>query len=103
MAMVSNKFLSALAAKLEFHRHIRVGGSIVESQNREYVAELKELEGDGSRDYWTSTNFAPKVRRNLWKLSFNGKKAYAQTRLFPTLWKLILALSLLTRNMISRK
>lgn len=103
MAMVSNKFLSALAAKLEFHRHIRVGGSIVESQNREYVAELKELEGDGSRDYWTSTNFAPKVRRNLWKLSFNGKKAYALTRLFPTLWRLILALSLLTRSMITRK
>lgn len=103
MAMVSNKFLSALAAKLEFHRHIRVGGSIVESQNREYVAELKELEGDGSRDYWTSTNFAPKVRRNLWKPSFNSKKAYAQTRLFLTLWRLILELSLLIRSMITRK
>lgn len=101
--MVSNKFLSALAAKLEFHRHIRVGGSVVEAQNREYVAELKELEEDGSRDYWTSTNFAPKVRRNPWKISFVGNKSYAQNRLFPTLWKLILALSLLTRNMITKK
>lgn len=70
MAMVSNKFLSALAAKLEFHRHIRVGGSVVEAQNREYVAELKELEEDGSRDYWTSTNFAPKVRPNLSRIRF---------------------------------
>lgn len=70
MAMVSNKFLSALAAKLEFHRHVRVGGSVVEAQNREYVAELKELEEDGSRDYWTNTSSAPKVRRNLCKNRF---------------------------------
>ena len=103
MAMVSNKFLSALAAKLEFHRHIRVGGSIVEAQNREYVAELKELEGDGSRDYWTSTNFAPKVRRNLWKTSFITKYLTPIFRLFPTLWKLTLALSLLTQSMITKK
>lgn len=80
MAMVSNKFLSALAAKLEFHRHIRVGGSIVEAQNREYVAELKELEEYGSRDYWTNTSSAPKVRRNLCKNEFYVVKSL---RAFP--------------------
>ena len=62
-----------------------MGGSVVEAQNREYVAELKELEEDGSRDYWTNTNFAPKVRRNLCKLSFISKNLTRITRLFPTL------------------
>lgn len=63
MAMVSNKFLAALAAKLGFHRHVRVAGSIVEYQNREYVAELQEVEAEsnGSRDYWMTTKNPPKV------------------------------------------
>lgn len=103
MAMVSNKFLSALAAKLEFHRHIRVGGSVVEAQNREYVAELKELEEDGSRDYWTNTSSAPKVRRNLCKMRFTSQNLTRITRLFPTLWKLTLALFLLTQSIITER
>lgn len=63
MAMVSNKFLAALSAKLGFHRHVRVGGTLVESQNREYAAEIKEAEAesDGSRDYWMATKAPPKA------------------------------------------
>lgn len=63
MAMVSNKFLAALAARLEFHRHVRVAGSLVEYQNREYVAEIQEAEAEsnGSRDYWMATKNPPKV------------------------------------------
>ena len=61
--MVSNKFLAALAAKLEFHRHVRVAGSVVEYQNREYVIEIQEAEAEsnGSRDYWMATKNPPKV------------------------------------------
>lgn len=64
MAMVSNKFLAALGAKLGFHRHIRVGGAVVEYQNREYVAEIQEAEAEsnGSCDYWMATKAPPKVR-----------------------------------------
>ena len=63
MAMVSNKFLAALSAKLGFHRHVRVGGTLVESQNREYAAEIREAEAesDGSRDYWMATKAPPKA------------------------------------------
>ena len=70
--MVSNKFLAALGAKLGFHRHIRVGGAIVEFQNREYVAEIQEAEAEsnGSRDYWMATKAPPKVRSRF-LVSFN--------------------------------
>jgi hypothetical protein len=63
MAMVSNKFLAALSAKLGFNKHIRVGGSLVEYQNREYVAEIREAEAesDGARDYWMATKTPPKA------------------------------------------
>ena len=63
MAMVSNKFLAALSAKLGFHKHVRVGGSLVEYQNREYAVEIREAEteSDGSRDYWMATKTPPKV------------------------------------------
>jgi hypothetical protein len=63
MAMVSNKFLAALSAKLSFNRHVRVGGSLVEYQNREYVAEVREAEAesDGARDYWMATKTPPKA------------------------------------------
>lgn len=63
MAMVSNKFLAAVAVKLGFHKHLRSNGAIIESQNREYVQDLEEVEQDanGARDYWTLTKTAPKV------------------------------------------
>ena len=59
--MVSNKFLAALSAKLGFNKHIRVGGSLVEYQNREYAAEIQEAEAEseGSRDYWMATKAPP--------------------------------------------
>lgn len=62
MAMVSNKFLAAVAVKLGFHKHLRSNGAIIESQNREYVQDLEEVEQDanGARDYWTLTKTAPK-------------------------------------------
>lgn len=66
-------------------------------------AERAGQEEDGSHDYWISTNFAPEVRDNMWKISFVDKKSYAYTRLFPTLWKLTLALSLLTWNRSTKK
>lgn len=61
--MVSNKFLAAVAVKLGFHKHLRSNGAIIESQNREYVQDLEEVEQDanGARDYWTLTKTAPKV------------------------------------------
>ena len=63
MAMVSNKFLAAVSVKLGFHKHIRSNGASIESQNREYVQDLEEVEKDanGARDYWTLTKTAPKV------------------------------------------
>ena len=63
MAMVSNKFLAALSVKLGFHKHLRSNGAVVESQNREYAAEVCEAEAEakGGRDYWTNTKQPPKV------------------------------------------
>lgn len=63
MAMVSNKFLAAVAVKLGFHKHLRSNGAAIESQNREYVQDLEEVEKDanGACNYWTLTKTAPKV------------------------------------------
>ncbi|KAL8932688.1 MAG: hypothetical protein Q9216_006725, partial [Gyalolechia sp. 2 TL-2023] len=62
MAMVSNKFLAALAVKLGFHTHIRYSGTAIEWQKREYAQEAHEveLEHHGARDYWTATRTPPK-------------------------------------------
>ena len=67
MAMVSNKFLAALCVKLGFNRHIRIGGALVEYQNREYATEIREAEeeSNGSPDYWTTTKTPPKVGLHL--------------------------------------
>ena len=63
MAMVSNKFLAALAVKLGFHRHMRFSGTAIEAQNRDYVIEVGDAEEDskGQMDYWTNTKQPPKV------------------------------------------
>ncbi|KAL8968755.1 MAG: hypothetical protein Q9197_004706, partial [Variospora fuerteventurae] len=63
-AMVSNKFLAALAVRLEFHRHLRFTGHGVETHNREYAAEIEEIaaeHGSNSRDYWTTARQPPKA------------------------------------------
>lgn len=79
MAMVSNKFLAALSAKLGFNKHVRVGGSLVEYQNREYAAEIREAEAEsnGSRDYWMATKAPPKAcflrKDNLHQLTYFSK------------------------------
>ena len=66
MAMVSNKFLAALAVELGFHKHLRVGGTMVDFTVREFVAEINDAksESNGARDYWTLTKNPPKVRKN---------------------------------------
>lgn len=67
MAMVSNKFLAAVSVKLGFHKHLRSNGTVVEAQNREYVAEIceAEIEAKGARDYWTNTKQPPKALSDI--------------------------------------
>ena len=67
MAMVSNKFLAAVSVKLGFHKHLRSNGAVVEAQNREYVAEIREaeMEANGARDYWTNTKQPPKALSDI--------------------------------------
>ncbi|KAL9026385.1 MAG: hypothetical protein Q9196_004941 [Gyalolechia fulgens] len=67
MAMVSNKFLAALAVKLGFHTHIRYSGSTIEFQKRDYAQEAQEVEQEhnGARDYWTTTRNPPKCLADI--------------------------------------
>ncbi|KAL4821319.1 hypothetical protein BDW67DRAFT_172141 [Aspergillus spinulosporus] len=62
MAMVSNKFLGALAVKLEFHKHLMYLSTPLMSQITIYAEEIEAavLENKSSVDYWTSTNDPPK-------------------------------------------
>lgn len=63
MAMVSNKFLGALAVKLELHKHLKYFSNPLQSQIMHYVEEIRaaEAESDGVVDYWATTNDPPKV------------------------------------------
>ncbi|KAI9781616.1 MAG: Dicer-like protein 1 [Geoglossum umbratile] len=63
MAMVSNRFLGAVCAKLGFHRHLRFNGSLIEHQIREYVTEIQEAEreSNGLPDYWVNVKAPPKA------------------------------------------
>ncbi|KAL8788944.1 MAG: hypothetical protein Q9195_007060 [Heterodermia aff. obscurata] len=67
MAMVSNKFLAALAVELGFHRHLRCAGMVVEDLNRKFVVELEELKqkANGRRDYWTAAENPPKCLADI--------------------------------------
>ncbi|KAL8832795.1 MAG: hypothetical protein Q9170_004740 [Blastenia crenularia] len=67
MAMVSNKFLGALAIELGFHKHLRYNGSAVENGNTRYANELREVkeEHNGARDYWTATRQPPKCLADI--------------------------------------
>ncbi|KAJ5177896.1 uncharacterized protein N7500_000595 [Penicillium coprophilum] len=62
MAMVSNKFLGALAVKLGLHLHLQHFSSPLMTQNSKYVEELQlaESESNGEVDYWLSTSDSPK-------------------------------------------
>ena len=63
MAMVSNKFLSALSVKLGFNKYLRSYSPAILNANNDYVAELKDLEiqHKGAPDYWTEAKNPPKV------------------------------------------
>ncbi|KAJ5496799.1 hypothetical protein N7463_008786 [Penicillium fimorum] len=62
MAMVSNKFLGALAVKLGLHLHLQHFSSPLMIQNSKYAEELQlaESESNGEVDYWLSTSDSPK-------------------------------------------
>lgn len=63
MAMVSNRFLAALAVELGFHKHLRCAGALVEESVRKFVDEIAQLKlkANGRRDYWTVAENPPKV------------------------------------------
>ena len=65
MAMVSNKFLGALAVKLGLHTHLRHFSNPLQSQITHYAEEIQaaENESQGAVDYWLVTKDPPKVRR----------------------------------------
>ncbi|KAL5341579.1 hypothetical protein BJX70DRAFT_405806 [Aspergillus crustosus] len=62
MAMVSNKFLGALAVKLGLHSHLKLFSTPLISRISRYADEIKatELENDIGVDFWTGTTDPPK-------------------------------------------
>ncbi|KAL4956056.1 hypothetical protein BDW69DRAFT_181948 [Aspergillus filifer] len=62
MAMVSNKFLGALAVKLGLHKHLRFFSSPLLSRITKYAEEIEAavLENRTAVDYWTGTTDPPK-------------------------------------------
>ena len=63
MAMVSNKFLAALGAKLGFNKFLQHNGAAIQQQMKAYVDEFAEAqrESGNSRGFWQSLGDAPKV------------------------------------------
>ena len=64
MAMVSNKFLAALAVNLGFHRHLRKTGAGMQHNIQEFVEDVENAEksAEGATDYWVHISGAiPKV------------------------------------------
>ncbi|GES59863.1 dicer-like protein 1 [Aspergillus terreus] len=63
MAMVSNKFLGALAVKLGLHTHLSYFSSALQSQITHYAEEAQAAasQSDAAVDYWTLTQDPPKV------------------------------------------
>ncbi|KAI9045212.1 putative RNA helicase/RNAse III [Aspergillus affinis] len=62
MAMVSNKFLGALAVKLGLHTHLKHFSNPLQSQITHYAEEIQtaENESEGAVDYWILTKDPPK-------------------------------------------
>ncbi|XHG04756.1 Dicer-like protein 1 [Aspergillus wentii] len=62
MAMVSNKFLGALAVRLGLHRHLRHFSNPLQSQITNYAEEIEtaETESESGVDYWVVTKDPPK-------------------------------------------
>ncbi|KAB8229093.1 putative RNA helicase/RNAse III [Aspergillus alliaceus] len=67
MAMVSNKFLGALAVKLGLHTHLRHFSNPLQSRITHYAEEIQaaENESDGAVDYWMATKDPPKCLPDL--------------------------------------
>lgn len=63
MAMVSNKFLGALAVKLGFHRHLQHFSAAIQSNMTHYAEDLQTAleESEGAMDYWLGSKDSPKV------------------------------------------
>ncbi|KAL2864678.1 putative RNA helicase/RNAse III [Aspergillus lucknowensis] len=61
MAMVSNKFLGALAVKLKLHKHLRYFSNPLQSQISRYAEEIEAVELENETvDFWTGTTDPPK-------------------------------------------
>ncbi|PYH44538.1 putative RNA helicase/RNAse III [Aspergillus saccharolyticus JOP 1030-1] len=62
MAMVSNKFLGALAVKLGLHTHLKHFSNPLQSQITLYAEAMQIAESDsnGAVDYWVDANDPPK-------------------------------------------
>ena len=65
MAMVSNKFLGALAAKLGFNRFLEFNSNAIRHQMAIFVQEFAEAQREAteSRGFWQSLSDPPKVFR----------------------------------------
>ncbi|KAJ5159977.1 Dicer-like protein 1 [Penicillium canariense] len=67
MAMVSNKFLGALAVHLGLHRHLNHADGPIQGQITRYAEEIQsaEAESDGIMDYWLHTKDSPKCLSDI--------------------------------------
>lgn len=73
MAMVSNKFLGAVAVLLGLHTHLQHFSSMLQSQITHYAEEIQaaEKESEGAKDFWVITKDPPKVR--IFSLSLKSR------------------------------
>lgn len=63
MAMVSNKFLGSLAARLGLHTHLQYFSTPLQGAITRYVEESQlAFEVNQSVDFWLATEDPPKVR-----------------------------------------
>ena len=64
MAMVSNKFLGALSAKLGFNKFLNHNSMAIRAQVTAFMEEFEEAqrESEGSRNFWEALKDPPKVR-----------------------------------------
>jgi endoribonuclease Dicer len=91
MAMVSNKFLGALAVKLSLHIHLQHFSNPLIKQITHYAEELQaaESESKGEVDYWLETADSPKVSSSYIYLGIVLRLTQRQSSVFLTWSKLI--------------
>ena len=67
MAMVSNRFLSAICVKLGFHKHLLCHSDAIQTQIFDFVSDLEEAEkqASGAKDYWTTVKSPPKCLADI--------------------------------------